>query len=73
MPIHVYHFRLLQITNAPITPGIQPKHVRINIIKKEPQPLSATASGGKMTQRITRQMDMILINDKYLQLVLVRK
>ena len=32
---------------AAITPGIHPKHVKINTIITEPQPLSMTASGGK--------------------------
>ena len=45
--------------NAPITPGIQAQSVRMNTIKIEPQPLSITASGGKIIQRITRQIDMV--------------
>jgi len=39
---------LFKITKAPITPGIQPQSVNRKIIKKEPQPLSITDSGGKI-------------------------
>jgi len=46
---------LLQIINAPITPGIQAKSVKINTITNEPQPLSTTAKGGKMIHKITGQ------------------
>jgi hypothetical protein len=35
------------MTKAPITPGIHPQSVSKKIIKKEPQPLSITESGGK--------------------------
>jgi hypothetical protein len=52
---------LLQIINAPITPGIHAQRVRINTINTEPHPLSITASGGNMMQRITRQSDIALI------------
>lgn len=38
---------LFKITNAPITPGIQPQKVNIKIIKKEPHPLSIMDNGGK--------------------------
>ena len=41
-----------------MTPGIQPQRVRIRTINTEPQPLSITASGGKMMERITRNTDM---------------
>lgn len=38
---------------AAITPGIQPKQVRMNTITIDPQPLSTTAKGGKITHNIT--------------------
>jgi hypothetical protein len=44
----IYLFGLFKITKAPIIPGIQPQSVSKNIIKKEPQPLSITESGGKI-------------------------
>ena len=40
---------------AAITPGIQPKQVRIETIKMLPHPLSKTAKGGKTMARITRK------------------
>jgi len=54
MLIKEIYGRLL-ITNAAITPGIQPNSVRIVVIMIDPQPLSRTASGGKMIHRITRK------------------
>ncbi|MFQ3297165.1 MAG: hypothetical protein ACI9JT_002450 [Polaribacter sp.] len=39
---------MFKITKAPITPGIQPQSVSKKIIKKDPQPLSITESGGKI-------------------------
>ena len=42
-----------------MTPGIQPKTVKINTITMEPHPLSITESGGKIIARITLH---ILIN-----------
>ena len=36
------------MTKAPIIPGIQPQSVNKKIISTEPQPLSITASGGKI-------------------------
>lgn len=59
-----YLFGLLRITRAPITPGIQPHRVKINIIIKEPQPLSITAKGGNKIDRITLKT---LIQKNYLQ------
>lgn len=53
----VYYF--LQIINAPITPGTQAQSVRRNTIIIDPHPLSITASGGKIMQRITRQIDIV--------------
>ena len=41
------------IIKAAITPGTQPKQVKINTITKDPHPLSITAKGGKITQSIT--------------------
>ena len=52
-------FYFLTIIKAAITPGIHPHRVRIKTSNKEPQPLSITASGGKIMQRITRQIDMV--------------
>jgi hypothetical protein len=51
------HSPLFNITNAAITPGTQPNKVRIKVMTTDPQPLSKTDSGGKMTAKIT------LIND----------
>jgi hypothetical protein len=48
---------LFKIIKAPITPGIHPHRVRMKTISTEPQPLSITARGGKIMERIT------LIND----------
>jgi len=58
-------FYLLTIIKAAITPGIHPHRVRISTSITEPQPLSITASGGKIIQRITRQIDIVF----YLNLV----
>jgi len=44
------------ITNAAITPGTHPTKVNMTVINIDPHPLSKTASGGKMTHRITRQI-----------------
>lgn len=41
------------MTNAPITPGIQPHKVNIKMIRTEPQPLSITANGGKIIESMT--------------------
>ncbi len=46
------------MTNAAITPGIQPHKVNKNTIKIEPQPWSNTAKGGKIIDRITLNNDM---------------
>ena len=45
---------LFKITNAAMTPGIQPKHVRSATIRMLPQPLSKTANGGKTIANKTR-------------------
>jgi hypothetical protein len=41
---------------AAITPGIQPIMVNMNTITMLPHPLSITANGGKMMDRMTLQM-----------------
>ena len=43
-----------------MTPGTHPKSVSMNTIRKEPQPLSTTANGGKKMERSTRQTLMLL-------------
>ena len=53
-------FYLLFIINAAITPGIQPKQVKINTNKIDPHPLSITAKGGKMILNRTLQIDINL-------------
>lgn len=55
LPIYTY---LLLITNAAITPGTHPINVSIKTIINEPQPLSITAKGGKIMQRMTRPNDI---------------
>ncbi len=49
---------MLLITSAAITPGTQPIKVKIKTIRNDPQPLSTTASGGKIMQSKTRQIDI---------------
>jgi hypothetical protein len=61
----------LQIINAPITPGTQAHSVNRKTIITEPHPLSITARGGKIIQRITRQMDIIAMKEVYPGNVLV--
>lgn len=46
------------ITKAPITPGTHPANVSRNTIITDPQPLSITAKGGKMMERMTLNIDM---------------
>lgn len=41
--------------NAAITPGTHPINVNMVVIMIDPQPLSITASGGKMIHNKTRQ------------------
>ena len=55
------------MTKAAITPGTQPQSVKIKTITKEPQPLSNTARGGNIIERITRQKLIInyLTNKTY--------
>lgn len=52
-------YLLLFMTNAAITPGIQPQQVRINTNKTEPHPLSKIAKGGKIIHNITLKIDII--------------
>ncbi len=47
------------IINAAITPGIHPAMVKMVTIKTEPQPLSRTASGGKIRHIIARPKLML--------------
>jgi hypothetical protein len=56
---------LLLIINAASTPGTHPNNVSRVTIMIDPQPLSITASGGKMMQRRTRQQLIFL----YLSLI----
>lgn len=44
--------------SAPITPGIHPHKVRIKTINTDPQPLSMTARGGKIMERMTLSNDI---------------
>lgn len=46
-----------------MTPGIQPRTVKINTITIEPHPLSITESGGNIIASITLQMLMNKIKD----------
>jgi hypothetical protein len=46
---------LFKIINAAITPGTQPQKVKSNTIKKDPQPLPITESGGKIIANKTRK------------------
>jgi hypothetical protein len=54
----------LRITKAAITPGTQPQIHNKKVIKKEPQPLSNTANGGKIIAKMTRQILMVLYMNK---------
>jgi hypothetical protein len=60
MPGFSFDQSLVTISKAAITPGTQPQQVRMNTRSNEPQPLSITARGGKMIQRMTLQSDMVL-------------
>jgi hypothetical protein len=55
---------------AAITPGIQPKQVKIKTINTEPHPLSITARGGNKIESTTLQKligTIILQNYNYLE------
>jgi len=44
--------------SAASTPGTHPQHVRIVVIKKDPQPWSITASGGQIMLNKTLKQDI---------------
>jgi hypothetical protein len=46
------------MTKAAITPGTHPQNVKINTIKKEPQPLSKIEKGGKKIANKTLKKDI---------------
>lgn len=50
----IHRFGLFKIINAAITPGTQPKTVKIETMMIDPHPLSNTANGGKIIDKITR-------------------
>ncbi len=54
------YYDLLSIMSAAITPGTQPRQVSNKTIRIEPHPLSYTASGGKIIDRITLKSDIVL-------------
>ena len=55
--IYVFYLSgLFKITSAAITPGTQPQIHNIKTISIEPQPLSKTAKGGHIIERITLQI-----------------
>lgn len=58
------------IIKAAITPGIQPKTVKIKTITKEPQPLSITANGGKTMHNKTRKQPIKNIFSKVIKIIL---
>ena len=55
-----YDLCLFIITNAAITPGIQPANVSKNTINTDPHPWSMTASGGNKMASITRNIDIYI-------------
>ena len=50
-------------------PGTQPKKHNKKVIKNEPQPLSITAKGGKITHKITRQILILIFKKINLQAI----
>jgi hypothetical protein len=42
--------------NAAITPGTQPRQVNMKTIRMLPHPLSKTAKGGRITDKMTLQI-----------------
>ena len=44
-----------------MTPGIHPHNVRIKTISTDPQPLSMTARGGKIMERMTLMNDISVL------------
>ena len=59
--VNIANTYLLTMINAAITPGIQPRSVRINTSIIDPKPLSITAKGGKTMHRRTRQIDILVL------------
>ena len=55
---------------AAITPGTQPKIVKIKTITKEPQPLSITAKGGKTIHNKTLKQPIKNIFSKVIKIIL---
>lgn len=51
------------MTKAAMTPGTHPHIHNKKVIKKEPQPLSTTAKGGKIIAKITRQILIMSFDD----------
>lgn len=51
------------MTKAAITPGTHPQSQSKNVIRIEPQPLSKTAKGGQMIDKITRQILIFSFDD----------
>ena len=49
------------MTKALITPGTHPQIVKSIVINIDPNPLSSTASGGRIIASITRINDIILV------------
>ena len=52
---------MFRIIRAPMTPGIHPHNVRIKTISTDPQPLSMTARGGKIMERMTLMNDISVL------------
>jgi hypothetical protein len=46
--------------NAAITPGIHAQHVNKKTMSIEPQPLSSTANGGNIIDKMTLNNDMTI-------------
>ena len=52
---------LFKITSAAIIPGIHPNNVSTQTIRKEPQPLSTTESGGNNMASIALRSDILTV------------
>ena len=50
------------MTNAAITPGTQPQSHNKKTIRIEPQPLSITANGGQIMERMTLKIFILKID-----------
>ena len=74
--IFLYHFKelldLFSMTKAAITPGTQPQNVKINTIKKEPQPLSTIERGGKIIDNKTLKKDIWKRDNSKIQILIVQ-